>query len=214
MAAKIETMNAPATWGPPTTARRWGAWLRPANVVTELRLVSVPVIVASVLDRAFGWALLLAVAAGVSDGLDGWLARHSGATASKLGEYLDPIADKILLNSLFVALSLAGVLPWLLTILVFARDLSIIGAALTVYLRTGFRDFRPTLLGKGTTLVEIATVALALLSHFHPLPGSWQLEWLSWGAVFVLAYSSGIHYAFVCAGRYHHWRQPGGQLAA
>lgn len=209
-------MNAPATWGPDAAAGRWSEWLRPANVVTELRLISVPVIVAAVLDRAFGWAFLLAVAAGASDGIDGWLARHttSNGQVSKLGEYLDPIADKLLLSSLFVALSLAGALPWLLTLLVFTRDLTIVGAAVTVYLRTGFRDFRPTLLGKANTTAEIGTVALALLNHFHPAAWSWGLEWLGWGGVFVLAYTSGIHYAFVCARRYHQWRREDGRLAA
>lgn len=209
-------MNAPVTWNPEAAAGRWNDWLRPANIVTELRLVSVPVIVAAVLDRAFGWALLLAVAAGLSDGLDGWLARHldNRSRASKLGEYLDPIADKLLVSSLFIALSLAGALPWLLTILVFTRDLTIVGAALTVHLRTGFQDFRPTLLGKTNTVAEIATVVLALLNHFHPVAWSWTLEWLGWGAVFLLTYASGIHYAFVCARRYHDWRREDGRLAA
>ncbi|MGH9534017.1 MAG: CDP-alcohol phosphatidyltransferase family protein [Terriglobales bacterium] len=209
-------MDAPATWRGSAAAARWSDWLTPANVVTELRLVSVPVVVAAVLDRAFGWALFLALAAGLSDGLDGWLARHlpRPAPASQLGEYLDPIADKLLLSSLFVALSLAGALPWLLTILVFTRDLSIVGASLTVYWRTGFRDFRPTYVGKANTVAEMATVALALLNHFHPAAWSWQLEWLGWGAIFALTYGSGIHYAFVCARRYHGWRAETGRLAA
>lgn len=208
-------MDAPATWGPPSAPARWSDWLTPANLVTELRLLSVPVIIATVLDGAFGWALFLAVAAGVSDGLDGWLARHRHAAAvSKLGEYLDPIADKVLLSSLFVALSLTGALPWVLTLLVFTRDLSIVGVALTVYLRTGFRDFRPTYLGKANTVAQIATVALALLNHFHPAAWSLRLEWLGWGTVFVLAYGSGIHYAFVGARRYHAWRGQPRRLAA
>lgn len=188
------------------------AWLRPANVITEARLLSVPVIVAAVAMRAFGWALLLFVLAGLSDGFDGWLARRSPAPRgappiySQLGEYLDPIADKALLSSLFIVLAIVGAFPWLLTILVFTRDLSILVAAVWIYRSTGFRDFRPTYVGKINTVMEIVTIGLALLYQVWPVTLVSWLERLGWALVFILAYGSGIHYAFTCAHRYHRAR--------
>lgn len=197
-------MNGQATIRPSSTL---GTFFSPANILTELRLLCVPIVIAAVLYRAFGLALLLVVAAGISDGVDGWLARHFRRT-SKLGEYLDPIADKALVSSLFIALALIGGLPWLLTILVFTRDLSILVAALWVFLATGFRDFRPTLMGKVNTVAEIATIFLALLNQVYAAAWSIGLERLGWGVVFAFAYASGIHYAFTCAARYHRSHSP------
>lgn len=180
-------------------------------MVTELRLLAVPAIIVAVAYRAFGTALLLFIAAGFSDGVDGWLARRTARLApadrppvqSRLGEYLDPIADKALVSSLFIALAVVGVFPWLLTIVVITRDLSILIAALWIYWTTGFRDFRPTMVGKVNTVIEIATIGLALFNRGYGWAASVWLEHLGWVLVFGFAYGSGIHYAFTCAHRYH-----------
>src|SRR6476660_2466227 len=94
------------------------------NQLTLLRLIFIPFIIINIVGHNWGWALILLVAAGVSDGLDGWIARALHQQ-SRLGEYLDPIADKLLLSTLFLVLSIVGQIPWRYTILVFSRDMSI-----------------------------------------------------------------------------------------
>lgn len=194
-------------------------WLYPANLLTELRLASVPLLVLVIVHRAFGWALLIVLFAGVSDGLDGWLARRT-RLQSRLGEYLDPIADKAMLSTLFVVLAWVGALPWLLTILVFTRDLSLVVAALCIYWTTSFHDFRPNMVGKVNTVAEIVTVALALLNSHRATLGAaawaWSvgLERLGFAVVFVLSFASGIHYALSCSTRYHRYRSERDRQAA
>lgn len=188
-------------------------WLYPANILTWLRFLAIPAVVVAVGHRRYGWALIFFVAAGVSDGFDGWLARRFHQQ-SDIGVYADPLADKLLLSTLFVVLALAGVLPWLLTILVFTRDLCILTTALIIYFATGFRDFRPSWWGKANTVAELATISFTLLQQIIPHAWIFDLVRFGWGAVFVLAYVSGIHYAFLCAERFHRNRAEGTLAAA
>lgn len=178
------------------------AWCYPANLVTELRLALVPVVVVAVARRHFGWAFLLFCAAAASDGVDGWLARRF-QQRSVLGMYLDPVADKLLVAALFIALSIVGELPWALTILVFTRDVCILVSALVLLCATGFRDFRPTWWGKASTVAELATVGVALLSAWTGNAVVRGIEVAGWVVVSALAIVSGIHYAFASARRYH-----------
>ena len=91
------------------------------NQLTLLRLVFIPFIVISIVDGHYGWALILFVLAGFSDGLDGLLARTL-KQQTVLGQYLDPIADKLLLSTLFLVLSIRHKIAWKFTVLVFSRD--------------------------------------------------------------------------------------------
>jgi cardiolipin synthase len=177
-------------------------WAYPANLLTCARLFLLPAIIISIDRQHFGWALGWFVAAAVSDGLDGWMARHFHQQ-SRFGEYLDPIADKLLLSSLFVLLSLAGKLPWLVTILVFTRDVCIVVTAFVLYSATHFRDFRPSIWGKLNTVVQASTVGFSLLAAFVGAGWVLALTALGWVLVGLLTYVSGIHYAFSCAARYH-----------
>ena len=95
------------------------------NQLTLLRLIFIPFIVIFVLDQEWGWALGLFVLAGLTDNLDGLLARLL-KQKTVLGQYLDPIADKLLLSTLFLVLSFAGKIPWKFTVLVFSRDVGIV----------------------------------------------------------------------------------------
>lgn len=187
-------------------------WLYPANILTWLRFLAVPAVVVAVRHQRYDWALFCFVTAAVSDGFDGWLARRFHQQ-SELGIYADPLADKLLLSTLFIVLAMAGVLPWLLTILVFTRDLSILTTALIIYFRTGFRDFRPSWWGKANTVAELATIAFTLLLQITPHRWIADLVHFGWTAVFVLAYISGIHYAFLCAQRFHQ-KKAAGMLSA
>ena len=124
-------------------------WTAP-NQITLLRLIFIPFVIITVFDGQWPWALGLLVAAALSDALDGLLARvlHQ---QTMLGQYLDPIADKLLLSSLFLVLSFVKKIPWKYTILVFSRDLCIVATAVVLYATVGFRDFRPSIYGKLNT---------------------------------------------------------------
>src|SRR5882757_10287131 len=124
-------------------------WTAP-NQLTLLRLMFIPFVIISVFDGDWFWALGLLFAAAMSDALDGWLARALHQQ-TLLGQYLDPLADKLLLSSLFVVLSFVKKIPWKYTVAVFSRDACIVATALVLYATVGFRDFRPSIFGKINT---------------------------------------------------------------
>ncbi|TAN21477.1 MAG: CDP-alcohol phosphatidyltransferase family protein [Acidobacteria bacterium] len=185
-----------------TVKPAWPEWFYPANLLTELRLLAVPVIVAAVVLRKPGWAALIFIAAAVSDGCDGWIARHFNQR-SALGLYLDPAADKILIAALFLTLALVGEMPWTVTIIIYIRDLCIVVSAAALYWGAGFRDFQPTWWGKASTTAELATAGVTLLEAWSTNGLFRFLERVGWVAVVSLAVVSGIHYAFTSAQRYH-----------
>jgi cardiolipin synthase len=117
------------------------------NQLTLLRMVFVPFIVIELVEGRYSWALFLFVVAGFSDGLDGLLARKLHQQ-TLLGQYLDPIADKLLLSTMFLVLSILHKIPWKFTVLVFSRDISILAASTVLFAIAGLRDFRPSIFGK------------------------------------------------------------------
>ena len=102
------------------------------NQLTLLRLIFIPFVVISVVEDRYGWALALFVLAGLSDALDGLLARLLKQKTA-LGQYLDPIADKLLLSTLFLVLAFEHRIPWYVTVLVFSRDLGILIVSALLY---------------------------------------------------------------------------------
>jgi cardiolipin synthase len=141
-----------------------------ANQLTLLRIVLVPALVILVLYGRVGWALLTLLAAGITDLLDGLIARRAGQKTT-LGAWLDPMADKLLLVSAFIVLTVpdSGLrirLPVWLTILVISRDLAIVLTVAVVNLAIGRRTFVPSLLGKTATGVYIATCMAVLIANY------------------------------------------------
>ncbi|HSU18676.1 MAG TPA: CDP-alcohol phosphatidyltransferase family protein [Acidobacteriaceae bacterium] len=134
------------------------------NVLTMLRLFTVPYLVIEILDRHWVFAFVLLWLAGISDGLDGLLARALKQRTT-LGQYLDPIADKVLLSTLFLVLTHVGVIPRYVTVLVFSRDLGILLISTLLYVTNILRDFRPTWLGKLNTGLQIVTVLLVMTTE-------------------------------------------------
>ena len=122
-----------------------------------LRLFTVPFLVIEILDGHWKFAFVLLWLAGISDGLDGLLARALKQRTT-LGQFLDPIADKALLSTLFLVLTHVGVIPRYVTVLVFSRDLGILLISTLLYVTNILRDFRPTWLGKLNTCLQILTV--------------------------------------------------------
>jgi cardiolipin synthase len=129
------------------------------NLLTMLRLFIIPFLIIEIMDAQYAGALALFILAGVSDALDGLLARWLSQKTT-LGQYLDPIADKLLLSTLFVVFTHVGLMPRYVTVLVFSRDLGILLIATLLFATGTLRDFRPSWFGKLNTLMQI----IALLS--------------------------------------------------
>jgi cardiolipin synthase (CMP-forming) len=151
------------------------AALRPftiPNGITLVRLALTPFFVLATLSGDHLLALGIFVAAGVSDALDGMVARLLGMR-SLLGTYLDPIADKLLLVTAYVVLTLpikgAITVPLWLTVLALSRDVLIVLVALLLYLGAGVREFPPSLWGKATTFFHIVTVTVVLVANVTPV---------------------------------------------
>jgi len=130
-----------------------------ANQITILRIVLIPAFVLLVVYGRLGEALLVFMTAGATDALDGLIARRAGQRTS-LGAWLDPMADKLLLVTTFIVLTLPAIdltnhLPLWLTIIVISRDVVIVGVVAIVNLAVGPRTFRPSLLGKATTVASV-----------------------------------------------------------
>src|SRR6202142_4783462 len=130
--------------------------------LTLVRMMFVPFIVINLVAGHYTWALILFVLAGMSDGLDGLLARTL-KQQTLLGQYLDPIADKLLLSTIFLVLSILHKIPWKFTVLVFSRDISIVCASAVLYAIAGLRDFRPSIFGKANTFAQVAAVFFVML---------------------------------------------------
>ncbi len=170
------------------------------NQLTLLRLGMIPFLVIAVLDEHFKTAFALFVLAGISDGLDGLLARWL-EQRTNLGQYLDPIADKLLLSTLFLVLTHAGLVQRYITVLVFGRDLIILTVCTLLFATVGLRNFRPSLIGKANTLAQILALTATLLSQFYA-PG-WLLvmrQGALWSTV-GLTTASGFHYVWLVGQR-------------
>ncbi len=126
-----------------------------------MRLFIIPFLVIEILDGNYRLAFTLFILAGVSDALDGLLARMLSQKTT-LGQYLDPIADKLLLSTLFVVLTHVDLIPRYVTVLVFSRDVGILLISTLLYMTNALRDFRPSLLGKLNTLAQIIALIAVL----------------------------------------------------
>lgn len=139
------------------------------NIITMGRLLAVPLAVYLILSGQLDWAFWLFVAAGISDALDGAIARMFRSRTA-LGAYLDPIADKVLLVSVYVALGSVGQLPLWLVILVVFRDAMIVGAVMLLYTLKESMAVQPLGISKINTAVQIALVAAVLAPHGFDFP--------------------------------------------
>lgn len=170
------------------------------NQLTILRMTLAPFLVVLVLQREYTWALVLFVVAGVTDLLDGFIARR-GHQKTTLGAIMDPIADKILLSSSFMVLTwssgLSVRIPAWLTVLALSRDVLILLTAALINLTSGWRIFQPSVLGKLSTGLQILMVGLVLLLNAlaTSLPA---LEWL-FRLVLALLLLSGLHYLYLAS---------------
>lgn len=163
------------------------------NLITVARLCAVPAAIYLVLHGMFPEAFWLFLGAGVSDGIDGWLARRRGPTY--VGAVLDPIADKVLLMAMYVVLAVVHVLPDWLAILVVFRDVLILGGVLVLNLLGQPPTIRPLLISKLNTVMQIALVAVALLLAAFGRHADLTLELLIWAVAATTLVSGGAYVA-------------------
>lgn len=170
------------------------------NLLTLLRICLAPFLVAAILGGHFALGFWLFVAAGLTDALDGLLARRL-KQRSMLGHYLDPVADKLLLSTLFLVLLHQGLMPTTVTVLVFGRDVGILLVAAILYAAAGRREFHPSIFGKANTLAQIGAVAAVLLHQLTPAIWVADLRAVLLDATVALTVISGLHYAWVASRR-------------
>ena len=155
-----------------------------------------PFLVLAILDGHFQLAFGLFVLAGVTDALDGLLARilHQ---RTLLGQYLDPVVDKLLLSTLFLVLHHEALISRKVTVLVFARDLGIMVVAAILYATTSIRNFKPSIFGKANTVAQVSAVAVVLLHQLTTVKWVVVLRMVALDATAALTVVSGLHYAWM-----------------
>lgn len=172
------------------------------NILTFLRMALIPVFAILLVYGREGWALFVFTIAGVSDGIDGFLARRF-KQESELGTIIDPIADKLLMTVAFVMLTIPSVLgtprhlpvPFWVTAAVIGRDVLIVAVAAAITTMTGFRGFKPSWLGKASTFVQVIAVILILIAAVFPELRGFYLPTV-YTTVVAFAVFSGVHYVF------------------
>jgi cardiolipin synthase len=164
------------------------------NQLTFLRLGFLPLFIIAIEYDHYAVALGILVAGGISDALDGLLARRLNQKTT-LGAYLDPIADKLLLSSSYLVLALKGKIAWWLAILVLGRDVLILVACAVILLAAGYRSFPPSVWGKATTVFETTLVVLALSLAVWDIQPLYLARHLCSYIVAALVMISGIHYS-------------------
>jgi len=166
------------------------------NLLTMMRLFSLPFLVIEILDHHWRLAFALLWVAGISDAFDGIAARLL-KQQTRLGAYLDPIADKALLSTLFLVLTHVGIIPRYVTVLVFSRDLGILLICTLLYITNILRDFPPSWLGKWNTAVQILAVLTVMTDQV--VPAVWLADTMRMllYIVAVLAPLSAAQYAWI-----------------
>jgi cardiolipin synthase len=172
------------------------------NQLTLLRMIFLPFIVINLLKHDFKWALALFVLAGLSDGLDGLLARTLHQQ-TLLGQYLDPIADKLLMSTMFLVLSIERLIPWKYTVVVFSRDISILLISGVLFMITSLRNFRPSIFGKANTFAQVAAIFFVMLLLIEPVRWIWIARTTFLRATFIFTIVSAVHYALLVPQRLH-----------
>lgn len=170
------------------------------NALSLLRICLAPFLVATILEDHYVVGFALFVAAGLTDALDGLLARML-KQRSVLGQYLDPVADKLLLSTLFLVLLYKGLMPTTVTVLVLGRDAGVLLVAAILYAVAGRREFGPSLLGKANTVAQVSAVATVLLEQLTAAHWVMILRLVTIDATIGLTVASGLQYAWIAARR-------------
>jgi cardiolipin synthase (CMP-forming) len=161
------------------------------NLITSLRIILAPIFAIYSIRGNFQGALVVFIIAGLSDGADGLIARWFNQK-SRMGAYLDPLADKILLVTAFVVLSVRNFIPPWLTVMAITRDIFILLGVLILFLNRMDIAIRPSILSKVTTCLQLGTVFMVLAKDYIPL--FYHLKIYIFWATAIFTISSGLHY--------------------
>lgn len=169
-----------------------------ANQLTLLRMLLIPAFVLLVVYGQFGWALIVFAVAGLTDALDGLIARAAGQKTD-LGAWLDPAADKLLLVTTFIVLTLPNIglvnrIPIWLTVLIISRDIGIVLTVAIVNLALGPRTFKPSALGKAATALFIVTCVVVMFFNYLGRPSP-IVDAFIWGSL-LITLASGLDYVW------------------
>jgi cardiolipin synthase (CMP-forming) len=172
------------------------------NQLTFLRLAFLPFFIMAIHYEKYNYALIILFAAGLSDALDGLLARGLNQK-TPLGAYLDPLADKLLMSTSYLELAIHGKIAWWLTILVLGRDVLLLMASAVILITVGYMSLPPSIYGKLTTLFEILLIFIVLVLQIR------ETEWLltaKYACTYLVAAFvciSGLNYSIVVSRRLH-----------
>lgn len=169
-----------------------------ANQITILRILLIPVVVIGMLERMPGWAYGILIFSMLTDFLDGVAARQRGER-TRLGAFLDPMADKLLLTSVFITLTFLRQIPTWVFVVVFARDMLIVLGWSVIYILTGSSDIKPRPLGKATTVAQMSTALACMIA----LPIG-ITNWFIW-ITMALTIGSAFDYVYVGQKRLGEW---------
>jgi cardiolipin synthase (CMP-forming) len=179
------------TWQEPRLRYRWKngfCWknmqasaLNIANLLTMLRFCLVPIVIVSIVNKQWTLAFVLFVTAGITDALDGFVARHFDMRTA-LGAYLDPLADKALLVSIYITLAIGNIIPTWIAVLVVSRDVMIVGAVMVSWVMGNPVEINPLKLSKANTAAQISFAAMMLSA----LAFSLSIEPLVFGGIVIV----------------------------
>jgi cardiolipin synthase len=162
--------------------------------MTLIRVLLIPLFVIFIINKLFGWALITFAVAGITDGIDGMIARITHKR-TELGAYLDPIADKLLLIAAYVTLAIIEILPSWLAVIVVTRDVIILLGFLVFILLNHRPKIQPSLVSKVTTFFQISTILLVLMAGYAPVFK--QLSSIAIYGTTLFTIVSGSHYIYV-----------------
>lgn len=149
------------------------------NILTVLRFCLVPVVISAIIDKDWMVAFVVFVIAGVTDAVDGFIARRFDMR-TELGAYLDPLADKALLVSIYITLAISGMLPGWIAVLVVSRDIMIVGGVILSWVLANPVEINPLKLSKANTAAQIAFAALVLFALAFNLPKAQLMQFGTW----------------------------------
>lgn len=165
------------------------------NILTTLRLLLAIPLCLLILQREYEAVLWVALVAGLSDGIDGWLARRLDA-ASRYGAIVDPLADKLMLSGAYPSMAAVGLLPWWLALLVIGRDIVIVLGALAYHAIYGRYNMAPSVPGKISTFLQIVFAMVLLLQQIYPVVPQGFVSALLY-IVAAASIASGLNYVWV-----------------
>lgn len=164
------------------------------NILTLIRILLIPAFVILIINKSFGWALVIFAIAGITDGIDGLIARIT-RQRTELGAYLDPIADKLLISAAFVTLAIIEILPSWLAVIVITRDVIILLGILVMILIDYRPKIEPSLVSRVTTVFQILTIILVLMVEYGSFFRHLSTVLIYGTTLFTIL--SGVHYIYI-----------------